>query len=121
MQQTLPNPAPAAATGTAVAFVLLVASYAGLPMTAPVAAALILLAVATISWLAPRWAESRGLLVEHPAGVATAAAAALTWIVQLAGGGLTPEAATLIVGGVTFFAGLLTPRSQSAASDGPGL
>lgn len=100
----------AGVTGAITGLLVLAAGAAGLDLPSAVAAAIVGLAVLGVSVTAPRWAESRGILAEHPAGATASLVTVLVWLAPLVGIDLDQEQAVILVGGLAAVVGLLTPR-----------
>ena len=99
------------------AAIVLVASWLGVPIPEPVAAAIVGLVAIVTSAVAPRWMEARGLILDaHPAGLTAAIVTVLVFFAPLIGKlfgteiSLTTEQATLLVTVFTLAVSALTPR-----------
>lgn len=93
------------------AFVIVIGAL-GADIPAEAAAALVFIACAIVSALAPRWAEARGLLLDgHPAALTAAVATAFVWIASALGLAIDQEQAVVVVGGLAIIVSIGTPRA----------
>lgn len=100
---------------TATALLLFAADRAGLVMPDQVAASIVGAAAIITSTLAPRWAETRGIILDaHPAAFTGFLVTIAVWVAPLLGLELTTADAATLVGGLTLIASLLTPRDPES-------
>lgn len=104
------NLRPTATLAAVISIVLLGAEQLGLELSPVVATSLIIFPAAVLSYYKPRWAQARGILVEHPAALSGSAATLIVWVASLLGAEISSETAVAIVGGITALVGIATPR-----------
>lgn len=103
------------AAATAVALILFFADRVGLEMPDQVAASIVGLAAIVTSAAFPRWAESRGIILDaHPAALTGFLVTVAVWLAPLVGVELSMADAATLVGGFTLAVSLLTPRDPES-------